>query len=137
MTVSASIIIPNRDCPLIGGAIDALGASITRHDIEVLVVGTDREGAIPRGSPILFVQTEHGLSPGAARNRGVEEASGDLFLFTDADCVPAEGWVSEFDTESFSSGGGSGRTSGGSETGPRRCPVPLPTRVKLEPSRFG
>ena len=39
-----------------------------------------------------MIQT-HGIGSGQARNRGVEEARGDLIAFTDADCFPTPGWL--------------------------------------------
>lgn len=43
----------------------------------------------------ISVVSQSNAGPAAARNRGVKEATGDIVLFTDADCVPGERWVEE------------------------------------------
>ncbi|MBI4401956.1 MAG: glycosyltransferase [Nitrospirae bacterium] len=35
------------------------------------------------------------LGPAVARNRGAAEATGELVLFTDADCIPSDNWIVE------------------------------------------
>lgn len=62
------------------------------------MVGRDAPGLVPRGgdSPpgsVRFLETAGPVPPAIARNRGVAAATGDAFLFTDADCTPAPGWV--------------------------------------------
>ncbi len=42
----------------------------------------------------LFLQVNN-QGPAAARNRGAKEASGEILLFTDSDCIPESDWVSE------------------------------------------
>jgi len=41
-----------------------------------------------------YVKQEH-AGPAAARNRGADEAQGDILLFTDCDCIPVSDWVSQ------------------------------------------
>jgi len=36
--------------------------------------------------------------PSAARNKGVDTASGDWIIFTDSDCIPSLNWVSDYTT---------------------------------------
>ncbi|MCP5229435.1 glycosyltransferase [Accumulibacter sp.] len=50
-----------------------------------------KEGSSPR---LRLIQKPWG-GAGAARNRGVQEAEGDVVLFTDADCEPTLNWVEE------------------------------------------
>ena len=42
---------------------------------------------------IRLIRQEVNAGPAAARNRGAREATGDIILFTDADCVPGERWL--------------------------------------------
>jgi GT2 family glycosyltransferase len=90
-TPALSVLIPDLDSPLIGRTLEALAAQgAPGADIEVLVVGRDAPGQVPRP---LLLETAEQLSPAAARNRAVAAARGRLLLFTDADCRPAPGWV--------------------------------------------
>lgn len=66
--------------------------------VEVLVVdnnSTDRGPELLRGEPGIRVLSESRRGAYAARNRGAEEASGDVLVFLDPDCVPQPGWLSE------------------------------------------
>lgn len=89
-----SIVIPNLDSPLVGRTLAALreqgapGAAV-----EVLVVGGDAPGQVPRDGSVRFLESSAGLNPAAARNRGVAAARGDRLLFVDADCRPQAGWM--------------------------------------------
>jgi GT2 family glycosyltransferase len=89
-----SILIPNLDSPLVDRTLAALAAEgAPGPGIEVLVVGRDAPGLVPRDAAIRFLETAERLSPAAARNRAVAAAQGDRFLFTDADCRPLPGWI--------------------------------------------
>lgn len=43
---------------------------------------------------VKYIRQEN-RGPAAARNRGVEDAKGEIILFTDSDCVPDVNWISE------------------------------------------
>jgi GT2 family glycosyltransferase len=87
------VLIPDLDSPLIGRTLEALAAQgAPGPDVEVLVVGRDAPGQVPRG---LLLETAERLSPAAARNRAVAAARGRRILFTDADCRPAPDWVAK------------------------------------------
>jgi GT2 family glycosyltransferase len=95
---STSIVVPNLDCPLIGRALAALAAQgAPGPGVEVLVVGRDAPGQVPRDGSVRFLETAERLNPAAARNRAVAEARGDRLLFLDADCRPLPGWRERLD----------------------------------------
>lgn len=93
-----SIIIPTyRDWERLALCLDALrNQTYPGSLIEVLVVNNDP--ATP--SPVSLVLPTNARMiqepiPGsyAARNRGLQEAKGDLIGFTDSDCIPEPDWV--------------------------------------------
>ncbi|MCB1054923.1 MAG: glycosyltransferase [Acidobacteria bacterium] len=93
-SIDTSVIVPNLDCPLVGRTLEALAAAGAPGDgVEVLVVGRDAPGQVPRDGSVRFVETVRALNPAEARNLGVEEARGERLLFTDADCAPRPGWL--------------------------------------------
>jgi GT2 family glycosyltransferase len=89
-----SVLIPDLDSPLVDRTLAALaGQGAPGPGVEVVVVGRDAPGKVPRDGAIRFVETAERLNPAAARNRAVAAARGSRFLFVDADCRPAPGWV--------------------------------------------
>lgn len=93
-----SVIIPVKDDPRrLAKCLEALAQqSLGAGRFEVLVV--DNGSAEPvdvRADIGLDVTVLHESRPGsyAARNRGIENARGAVFAFTDSDCVPAPDWL--------------------------------------------
>ena len=111
--VSVSVIIPtyNRKNEL-----EQLLGSLARQTLpagsfEVIVVddgsgdGTEewlREHKHRFGFSLSWFAQARG-GPGAARNLGMEKAAGDIFVFTDTDCVTQPGWLAHL-TKPFGSG---------------------------------
>jgi glycosyltransferase involved in cell wall biosynthesis len=95
--VRATVVVPARDAAAtLGATLDALAAQ-DADGFEVIVVddaSTDETAALAAGHPaVTEVVRVDGAGPGAARNAGVARARGEVLAFTDADCVPAAGWV--------------------------------------------
>lgn len=93
-----SVIIPVKDDLRIFACVDSvLACRDEAESLQVIVVdnGSTAEfhgglGALP--DPVLVVNS---LGTGAyvARNQGVDRATGELILFTDADCIVRRGWI--------------------------------------------
>jgi len=97
-----SVIIPAYNCAdTIGQQLDALMRQEWDAPWEVIVADNgstdDTRAVVERYQGKLpglrFVDASQRSGAGHARNRGAEEASGDVFLFCDADDEVAEGWV--------------------------------------------
>ena len=100
MTAPAvSVIVPARDAaPTLDQTLRALADQQLDQDFEVIVVDdgsrdetaeiAERHSAIAR-----LVNTEYSRGPGAARNRGVQDAVAPVLAFTDADCFPTPQWL--------------------------------------------
>ena len=97
--IAVSVVVPARDAaPTLDRALRALEAQELDRAFEVIVVddgSRDGTAEIARRHPELvrLVRHEDSQGPGAARNRGVQEARGLVLAFTDADCFPTREWL--------------------------------------------
>ncbi len=96
-TFTASIIIPTfNGASRIGRCLDAILRQEPARRVEILVVddgSRDNTAEVVRQYSHIQLISQANAGPAAARNRGVREASGELVLFTDDDCIPAVGWL--------------------------------------------
>jgi glycosyltransferase involved in cell wall biosynthesis len=94
-----SVIVPARNAgATIGRTLAALAEQDLQDPYQVLVVDdgshdTTIVQAEQAPGPVSVLR-QPGLGPAAARNRGAAAAEGAILAFTDADCVPARGWLS-------------------------------------------
>jgi len=92
-SVQFSIIIPaHNDWNLLEGCLRSLAEQTNRLKFEVIVVDDGSRDPAPESIrewknryPLSIVRQPHG-GIAAARNRGIQEASGEILVFTDADC---------------------------------------------------
>ena len=143
-----SVCIPSIRPDTLGDAI----ASILRQrhdDWELIVVGQGDEHALrtavaeaAAGDPrVRHVHLER-LGTSAARNRGAEEAKGDVIAFMDDDCEAADDWMPEI-VAAFDRHPGAGIVAGSlvkPAPGPGRfkvCPEMIPLEVLHDPAVTG
>lgn len=92
MSHSASVVVPGyREADRIPRCLDSLAG----QDAEVVVVAGDdgTRAAAEAHAACDRVVDDEGNGAGAARNRGVEAATGEVLLFTDADTTVPPDWV--------------------------------------------
>jgi len=127
--VRVSVVIPARDAAAtIGGCLDRLAAQTGGPAYELIVVddrSTDETATVARNHPSgLRVVAGAGRGSYAARNAGAAVAAGEILAFTDADCLPAPGWlaagVRALDEAGVDLVGGRLVITGGPRTGPAR-----------------
>jgi len=94
-----SVVVPVRDArALLERCLESLDRqTVDRSDYEVIVVddgSSDGSAEVARkwGARV-FRQEKKGA--GAARNRGIQEAKGEVILFLDADCEAAREWMAK------------------------------------------
>jgi len=93
---SVSVVIPARDAAeTVGGVLEALAAQEPAPAEVIVVDDASRDGtaAIAEQHGAKVVRVERSRSAGGARNRGWDEATGDVVVFLDSDAVPADGWA--------------------------------------------
>ena len=100
--IKASIIIPSYNSYLtIARTLDALLEDQSGHIHEIIVVDSSddhktREVLSPYSSKkVKTVFLDKKTSPALGRNAGAQQATGDLFLFIDADAYPEPSWAAE------------------------------------------
>lgn len=89
-----SVVIPTLHSPFIDQTLDSLrGQRYDKSCVEVIVVGQDRYDLVREDGLVCFGRSSTPLPPAVARNRGIEQASGDVIAFLDADCLADPNWL--------------------------------------------
>lgn len=97
-TCKVSIVIPSYNSQnTISMTLEALRSQKTSVSTEIIVVDSSSDGTADliaeRFPEVKLIRSEQRLYPGAGRNLGIMKASGEIFAFTDADCIADPGWV--------------------------------------------
>jgi GT2 family glycosyltransferase len=96
MSLRAAVVIPSLDSPWIDRTLAGLRVqAIPGPEIEVIVVGRDGTGLVPRDGSLRFLASPEPLNPAQARNRGVATTTAETILFLDADVLPDPAWARE------------------------------------------
>jgi glycosyltransferase involved in cell wall biosynthesis len=94
---TVSVIVPARNSAATLPACLRALQSQSYPPAEIIVVddgSTDGTAGIAHQFGVTVLTQAHS-GPAAARNRGAQQARGELLLFTDADCAPAPDWIEQ------------------------------------------
>ncbi|MDZ7697210.1 MAG: glycosyltransferase [Deltaproteobacteria bacterium] len=93
-----SVIIPSYNSEdTISNCLDSLESQSYAGDFEIIVVDSSNDGTsemVAAGYPgVKLIHLFHKTDPGTARNLGIEQATGEIIAFTDADCTVKYNWL--------------------------------------------
>jgi glycosyltransferase involved in cell wall biosynthesis len=95
-TTKTSIIIPARNAlATLPQAVESILASTGHEKLEIIIVndGLDEDTAqLAHRYPVKVIDG-NGNGPAAARNIGVQNSSGEMLVFLDADCRISQDWL--------------------------------------------
>lgn len=95
---SISVIVPAFNAAAtLGACLDAL-QSQSLAPTEIIVVddgSSDETVTVALRYGVKLIRLDRNSGPGVARNAGASQAIGDLFAFTDSDCVPPADWLEQ------------------------------------------
>ena len=91
------VVVPaHNSASTLGAALRAIKRQRKIAEMNVVVVddgSTDSTAEVAAAEDVQVVKTSGQLGPAEARNFGVSQTEGEIVAFTDADCVPEEGWL--------------------------------------------
>jgi glycosyltransferase involved in cell wall biosynthesis len=92
---AVSVVVPARDAAgTLGRTLAGIAAQEVEHEVVVADDGSrDATAEVAERAGARVVRLAAAGGPGAARRAGAAAARGDVLAFTDADCVPAPGWL--------------------------------------------
>jgi len=98
MLPAISVVIPTYNrAPVLRLCLDALAAQDYAGPWQVIVVddgSTDETPDVMSAFPGFVYLQQENRGPAAARNRGIQEAKGEIVAFTDDDCLAPADWLS-------------------------------------------
>ncbi|MEX0780236.1 MAG: glycosyltransferase [Balneolales bacterium] len=100
MTPFISVIIPTfRDWSRLQLCVQALKQqTLSKDTYEVIIVNNDPENPIPSALELpenCTLTEESKVGSYAARNKGIQIARGNIYAFTDSDCIPNRDWLEQ------------------------------------------
>lgn len=96
--VRVSVVVPAHNAaPTLSSCLEALVRQDIEEPFEIIMVddgSTDSTAAVAANyAHRVHLLSQSQLGAAAARNAGIRAATGDIVLFTDADCEPVPGWA--------------------------------------------